>query len=782
VFSQSKFTKLIVVAISFRSRALTALRNLFKDALYRGSLILLTNTAAMSAIGFVFWTLAARRYPSSAVGVFASLTSGVSLLAAISALGLQNTMIRHIAGAENQRELVTAAVAAIATVGTIFCIITVLVFGPHLPSVLHLQQRGTTALLITTLVVFTAISGVLDAGLVAIRASYAVLITNMLGSIVKVAALFVLTSFRSSGLLISYGLGLVLATVLSGVALARQIGGKGVRFRSFRALRHYLSMSSGNYPAAIMGILPSSVVPLEVLAVLGATATAHFAVAFLIAGFLNVIPSTVAQVLFAEASRQGATLGRQLRKALRGVYGLLLPAVVIVVAAAPLVLRLFGTAYAEGATGCLRVLALSTFLTGGTYLVDSLLIARDRTAAYVFMNGANAALVLACVAILLPRGLAAAAAGWALAQGISLLLGLIVVATGTVGQHHPRISRVLTGRKVRYPQRGMRPVIYAFEPQIRELLAAWPMMPTTLIAESIGWNQPIRVLLDHVSELRSEYSHPYDHPGPTGYSAGRTAQCGLWFPPSEVPVGVGQTRPAHQLPVLTVITGYSGWLSAMLLPSRHSQDLFAGLWELLVTLGAAPRELTWDNDVAICQWRAGKMEFTNECREFCYVLGVNIIIGGSADTKTRGLIEQAHVELERSFLPGRSFASPMDFNAQLRDWLDTANTHRRQPPNRSPIDLISADRQAMLSLPLAPPQTRWQLSMKIGSMPFFYFDSNYYSLHRTAIGRQIEVIADVHHVRALCEGKVVADHDRAWTFERTISDPSHLALLGPKPI
>jgi hypothetical protein len=72
--------------------------------------------------------------------------------------------------------------------------------------------------------------------------------------------------------------------------------------------------------------------------------------------------------------------------------------------------------------------------TGGTYLVDSLLIARDRIAAYVFMNGANAALVLGIVAIVVRRGLTATAAGWALAQGLSLLLGVVVLATARRGR------------------------------------------------------------------------------------------------------------------------------------------------------------------------------------------------------------------------------------------------------------------------------------------------------------------------------------------------------------
>jgi O-antigen/teichoic acid export membrane protein len=406
--------------------------------LYRGSLILLANTTATAAIGFVFWTLGAHRYPASALGVFSGVTSGASLLAAIAALGLPNIMLRHIANIKESRQLVGAALTAIVTVGTVLCLIAVVVLGPHLPPSLHLQQRGGMVLLITALVVFTAIGTTLDAGLIATRSSHVVLAKNLVGSVVKVVGLILLAQFRSSGLLISYCLGLVLATVLSDVFLGRKIGREKFGIRSLPVLRRYLSLTSANYLATVMGILPVSIVPLEVLVVRGPTETGQFSAAFLIVSFLNFIPSAVAQVLFAEASRQGVPLAGQLRRAIRGVYGLLLPALAIAFAAAPLSLRLFGAAYAAAATNCLRILILSALFTGGTYLVDAVLIARDRTAAYVFMNGVNAALVVGCVAVLLPRGLAAAAAGWALAQGTSLLIGLLVVVRGTVGKHHVR--------------------------------------------------------------------------------------------------------------------------------------------------------------------------------------------------------------------------------------------------------------------------------------------------------------------------------------------------------
>ena len=764
------------VASGFRSQTLTALKSVFNDALYRGSLTLLANTAAMSAIGFVFWTLAAHRYPASTLGVFSSVTSGSVLLATIASLGLPLTMTRHVARAENPGGLVIMAVTVIATVGTALCLAIVLVLGPHLPPALHLQQGGRMALLVTVLVVFTAVNGTLEAGLIATRSSHAVLIKNVVGSIVRLAAMLMLTSFQSSGLLFSFGLGLVLATFLGGVALGRQVKGMAVGFRSFHVPWHYLSVTSGNYLASIIGILPLSLVPFEVLVVRGAAETARFAIAFLIVGFLNFIPSAMGQVLFAEASRGGVPLGRQLRKALRGVYGLILPSVTILLVAAPFVLRLFGQSYARDATGCLRLLTLSVLPAGGTYLVDSLLVARDRTVAYTFMQVANAALVLGCVGILLPRGLTAAGGGWALAQCLSLALGLVVLATARSGRH--RLTVAAAERVPQHPQLDLQeqPVIRSFEPQIRDLLATWPMMPTTLIAEQVGWDQSIPVLLDVVSHLRTEYFHPDQHIL-TRCLAGEMAQCGLWFPPAEIPVGFGQTRSARHLPVLTMITSYSRWLSATLIPSRLANDLLAGLWELLAELGAVPQVLTWDSDGAITQSQAGKLELTNECENFCRALGTRFVIDRSPET--RGLIDRAHAYLERSFLAGRTFASPADFNAQLRDWLNMTNTRLRRMPDRSPAELISVDRRAMLPLPPVPPTTGWHLSMKIGSRPAVRFDSNAYALPPALVGRSVELVADLTQIRVLCDGKVVANHERAWARERTIRDPGHVAAGDP---
>jgi hypothetical protein len=68
-------------------------------------------------------------------------------------------------------------------------------------------------------------------------------------------------------------------------------------------------------------------------------------------------------------------------------------------------------------------------------------------------------------------------------------------------------------------------------------------MPATVVAERIGWTRGLTVLKDRVRELRPAYLPP-DPASRTAYQAGEVAQCDLWFPAVEVPVGFGQARPA----------------------------------------------------------------------------------------------------------------------------------------------------------------------------------------------------------------------------------------------
>jgi transposase len=312
------------------------------------------------------------------------------------------------------------------------------------------------------------------------------------------------------------------------------------------------------------------------------------------------------------------------------------------------------------------------------------------------------------------------------------------------------------------------------EPRIRALLEGCPTMPATVIAERIGWTRGMTVLTGRVRELRPVFLAP-DPASRTLYVAGEIAQNDFWFPDIEIPVGFGQTRTAKQLPVLTMVTGYSRWLFGRLIPSRTAEDLFAGWWQHLAGLGAVPRVLVWDGEGAIGEWRGGRSVLTRQCQGFRGTLGAKVLICRPRDPEAKGLIERAHDYLERSFLPGRTFASPDDFNTQLAAWLAIVNTRTRRALGCAPTDRIVGDKARMLTLPPVAPVTGWRSSTRLARDYYIRLDSNDYSVHPTVIGRRVEVVAELTRVRVLCDGRVVADHERLWAKHQTVSDPAHVA-------
>ncbi|MDT5229900.1 MAG: hypothetical protein QOI39_400, partial [Mycobacterium sp.] len=183
--------------------------------------------------------------------------------------------------------------------------------------------------------------------------------------------------------------------------------------------------------------------------------------------------------------------------------------------------------------------------------------------------------------------------------------------------------------------------------------------------------------------------------------------------------------------------------------------------------------LVWDGEGAIGRWRAGRVELTGDCQAFRGVLGAKVVVLKPAEPEHKGIIERAHDYLERSFLPGRTFSGPGDFNHQLQGWLQIVNGRTRRVLGCAPADRIGADRHAMLALPPVAPAVGWRSATRLARDHYIRLDSNDYSVHPGVIGRRIEVLADLDCVRVFCEGKVVADHERVWAWHQTITDPEH---------
>jgi hypothetical protein len=220
-----------------------------------------------------------------------------------------------------------------------------------------------------------------------------------------------------------------------------------------------------------------------------------------------------------------------------------------------------------------------------------------------------------------------------------------------------------------------------------------------------------------------------------------------------------------------MVASFSRFITALMIPSRQTADLLAGMWSLLSgQLGAVPRRLVWDNEAGI--GRRGHL--ATGVAAFTGTLATRIVQLKPFDPESKGIVERVNGYLETSFLPGRVFESPQDFNAQLSQWLTRANTRKVRAIGARPADLITADRDAMHSLPTSSPVAGFATQIRLPRDYHLRVLGNDYSIDPAAIGRMIDLAADLERVTARCAGTLVASHPRSWARQQTITDPTHV--------
>ncbi len=159
------------------------------DSLYRNSSFLILNSAIGAGLGFVFWALASRLFPASAVGTTTTVVSALTFAVMAGTLGLPNTLIRFLAADRDPiRLLVTigaVAAGAGAAAGLVWCIVPQH-FGVPLEEV---APGWSMVPVFVTITALGSVGVVAQSALIALRKSKWVVVENTAGSVVKLVAL-----------------------------------------------------------------------------------------------------------------------------------------------------------------------------------------------------------------------------------------------------------------------------------------------------------------------------------------------------------------------------------------------------------------------------------------------------------------------------------------------------------------------------------------------------------------------------------------------------------------
>lgn len=415
--------------------------------LFRNAAYLWLNTLVLSALGFVFWTTAARLYPADAVGYAAAAIAAIALIARFSHLGLGIGIIRFLperpdsgSALINSAFLITLAASIVAS--AVF-LVGLDLWSPGLRIV-----REQPAFFVTFLVGAAAfsLSALLDQVFVATRRAHFVLVKNLAQGAFRILLVVGLAVFFASfGIVAAHA---VAVGALVGVSLVVLLPAAWESYRPSLEwkpdeVRSILSFAAGNYIGALLLLTPGNLFAVMVLNTAGPEDAAYFYVAWMIGMTVSALAVALSTSLFAEGSHEPSQLRDQAMKATTGGA---LPAIALALVAilgAELILRAFGSDYASNGAGLLRLLAVASI----PYLLVNVCIGiarvEKRIGAIMAIAGTMAAVSLIVgYGLLKSIGLEGIGIAWIAGQLSALAVAVAIFATRglAAASHRPESS------------------------------------------------------------------------------------------------------------------------------------------------------------------------------------------------------------------------------------------------------------------------------------------------------------------------------------------------------
>jgi glycosyltransferase involved in cell wall biosynthesis/O-antigen/teichoic acid export membrane protein len=394
-----------------------------------GSLI--ATTAVTSGLGFVYWWVAAREFPTAAVGQAGALISAMTLLGVVGTIGFSTALVPRLAeGRPDRGALVATALAAVAAAGLVLGVLWQAV-APRVRPELGLGGAGAVPLLLFGAgVAATAVTLVLDQALVGLLRGELQLVRNTVFAAFKLLALVAAAAApagRDAGTIyVTWTAGQAVSLVaLAGLGSGR----RALALPRLRLLRDLRAAALLHHGFNLSLSVPAWVLPLEVTVLLSAAANAYFYTAWTVAGFVFVGPIALTTVLYAIGVQPGRDLARPLRLTLLLSLAWGAGAAAAALLLGGTVLGLFGRAYAAGGTTALVVLALAVFPQVAKLHAVTLARVRGRLAAGTALLLAGGALELGLAGLGAVRGgVAGAAAGWLAAVAVESVAVLPMIA------------------------------------------------------------------------------------------------------------------------------------------------------------------------------------------------------------------------------------------------------------------------------------------------------------------------------------------------------------------
>jgi O-antigen/teichoic acid export membrane protein len=404
-----------------------------RTPLYRNGYALVFSSAATSALGVLYWVLAARSYNATTVGLNSAAISTMIFLAGLAQLNLGNALNRFIPTAGHATKRLILSTYVIGMLGGLL-VSAVFLLG------INVFASGLKPLFADTASAFWFILSSMcwcvfvlqDSALTGLRQATWVPVENIIYALLKMGLLVAFAVLLPHyGLFVSWTLPVILLMlpvnwlifcrlvpqhVAATPGQATTVSAKGV-----------MQYVAGDYFSSLIWMATTSLLPLLVIGRLGAEANAYFYLPWTIAYSLYLVSRNMGMSFIAEAANDESKLNyfaqRTFNQTLR-IVGLIVIGIVIT---APVILSIFGRNYANEGVLLMQLLVLSAL----PYVVVSQYISLARVkrniCALVTVQLALCVIVLGLSVLLMgSMGITSVGVAWLAGQGV---IGAVLLLT-----------------------------------------------------------------------------------------------------------------------------------------------------------------------------------------------------------------------------------------------------------------------------------------------------------------------------------------------------------------
>jgi O-antigen/teichoic acid export membrane protein len=399
------------------------------NPVHRDGLALVLSSGLTSAVGLLYWIVAARLFDPATVGINSVALSTMQLLGGVAHLNLTQALLRFgpVAGRRTRRLVLTCYAVAI--------VVSALVGLGYAAGAPVWAPQMVDAVGYRPLLVFFAVATpawaiftMQDYLLTALKRATVVPLENLVFALLKIGLLAAAVGLAYVG---GIAASWVLATVVIVVginawlllwAIPRVAAGEPAEPVRPRVIARFVR---GDYTGATLWQLAMNGLPALVLARLGAEDAAVYGIVWTIALSLYLIPSGMAQSMIAHTAADPSRADAARRAMVRRSLMLVVPAAAVLSLGAYPVLWLFGEHYAQQGAWALALAALSAVPQVITAATVAQARVQQRMRVLVLVPGSLAVAVLGCAWLLMPvLGITGVALSWLVVQlvGAAVLL------------------------------------------------------------------------------------------------------------------------------------------------------------------------------------------------------------------------------------------------------------------------------------------------------------------------------------------------------------------------